>query len=211
MPRLLYLCEYGTLCGGEHSLLSVLPGVQAAGFQVAVAAPAGGLLRPALQAAGVETIPLDVAACGGSRGLAERRESIVTAARPFRPDLIHANSLSMSRLSGPVARELGVVGVGHIRDIVGLSQAAVADLNQHTRLLAVSHAARDYHVARGLDAARTFTLYNGVDLERFTPGRGSGGLHRELGLPPETRLIGFIGQTRGSQGRGCPAGGRRDG
>ena len=36
-------------------------------------------------------------------------------------DLLHANSLSMARLVGPVARSLGVVSLGHLRDILRLS------------------------------------------------------------------------------------------
>ena len=73
----------------------------------------------------------------------------------------------MSRLVGPVTAELGIPSMGHIRDIVSLSAKAMADVNCNTRLLAVSHATRDYHVAAGLDADKAFVLYNGVDLQRF--------------------------------------------
>ena len=85
------------------------------------------------------------------------------------PRLVHSNSLAMGRLAGPVTAALGVPGVAHLRDIVGLSRQAVADLNCHVRLLAVSHATREFHVAQGLVAAKTHVLYNGVDLETFHP------------------------------------------
>ena len=55
-----------------------------------------------------------------------------------RPALLHANSLAMGRLSGPVAAELALPSLSHLRDIVTLSRQAIADLNCHTRLLAVS-------------------------------------------------------------------------
>jgi glycosyltransferase involved in cell wall biosynthesis len=114
--------------------------------------------------------------------------------RRRRPDLLHANSLSMGRLSGPVAAELGVPSLAHLRDIIRLSRQAVADLNCHRRLLAVSAATRAYHVAAGLDAAKTFVLHNGVDLNAFRPRPATGYLHCKLGLPPEIPLIGTIGQ-----------------
>ena len=111
----------------------------------------------------------------------ELADSCVIVGRP----LLHANSLAMGRLSGPVAAELGLPSVSHLRDIIRLSSQAVADLNCHARLLAVSQATRDFHVAAGLAAEKLHVVYNGVDLEEFRPRSPTGYLHRELGLPPE--------------------------
>ena len=85
--------------------------------------------------------------------------------------------------------------VGHLRDIVNVTAAAIADLNRHTRLLAVSRATRDWYVAAGLSETKTHVLYNGVDLARFAPRPPSGYLHRELGLPAEACFVGAIGQV----------------
>ncbi len=111
-----------------------------------------------------------------------------------RPALLHANSLSMGRLSGPVAARLRLPSVAHLRDIVRLSARAAADLNCHTRLLAVSRATRDFHLSHGISAEKTHVLYNGVDLDEFHPRPPSGYLHRELALPADAKLIGAIGQ-----------------
>ena len=100
----------------------------------------------------------------------------------------------MGRLSGPVAAHLGLPSLSHLRDIIRLSAQAVADLNCHKRLLAVSHATRTFHVAGGLSAEKIHVLYNGVDLDEFCPRPPTGYLHRELGLPPESPLVGTIGQ-----------------
>ncbi|MEX0586123.1 MAG: glycosyltransferase family 4 protein, partial [Pirellulales bacterium] len=116
------------------------------------------------------------------------------AIRQRRVDLLHANSLAMGRLTGPVAQGLGLPSIAHLRDIIGLSKSAIGDLNCHNRLLAVSHATRAYHVAAGLAPDRVHVLYNGVDLDRFRPRPPTGWLHRELDLPPSTALIGFVGQ-----------------
>jgi glycosyltransferase involved in cell wall biosynthesis len=100
----------------------------------------------------------------------------------------------MGRLSGPVAADLRLPSLAHLRDIVKLSARAVADLNCHRRLLAVSHAVGHFHVAAGLVAEKVHVVYNGVDLDEFCPRLPTGYLHSELGLPPEAQLIGTIGQ-----------------
>jgi len=195
MPDLLLLCEYATLNGGERSMLAILDGVRAAGYRVTVVAPPEGPLADVLTERNVPVIPFQWTDDAGTRPpQAELRRSLRNVIQQHRPDLIHANSLSTSRLSGPVAADLRVPSIGHLRDIVRLSATAIADLNRHTRLLAVSHATRDYHVAAGLGGAETHVLYNGIDLDRFRPRSPTGYLHRELNLSPDALLVGSIGQ-----------------
>jgi glycosyltransferase involved in cell wall biosynthesis len=87
-----------------------------------------------------------------------------------------------------------VASVGHLRDIVKLAPQAVADLNAHRRLIAVSQATRDFHVAQGIAAPRCVVVRNGVDLSRFRPRPPTHYLHRELNLPASVRLVATIGQ-----------------
>jgi glycosyltransferase involved in cell wall biosynthesis len=195
MQDLFLLCEYATLNGGERSMLATLPGVQAAGFTPVVMAPPKGPLANALTARGVELLPFSCRAADGSRLPQKRvRTELATALSRSRPALLHANSLAMGRLSGPVAKQLGLRSLSHVRDIVRLSVQAAADVNCHTRLLAVSHATRAFHVTGGLMAEKMHVLNNGVDLTEFRPQSPTGYLHRELGLPADAQLIGTIGQ-----------------
>jgi glycosyltransferase involved in cell wall biosynthesis len=195
MPSLLLLCEYAALNGGERSMLATLDGVRQAGFRPAVAAPPHGPLADALRSAGVEVVTFEaVDSTGRRRSLVQLREELAVLIARRRPDLLHANSLAMGRLSGPVAAELGVRSVAHLRDIVKLSAQATADLNRHRRLLAVSQAVAQFHVAAGRDAEKVHVLYNGVDLEQFRPATPTGYLHRELGIPPGAPLVATIGQ-----------------
>ncbi len=195
MPEILLLCEYATLSGGEQSMLATLDGIHRAGFSVAVIVPSQGPLAEALANRGIEVIPFDVADAGGTRRTqGQLRAELAEVLGRRRPVLLHANSLAMGRLSGPVARDLGLPSISHLRDIIRMSARAVADMNCHRRLLAVSEATRAYHVAGGLAAEKTHVLYNGVDLQRFRPRPPSGYLHRELGLTPGVPLIGTIGQ-----------------
>ena len=195
MPRLALLFEYATLSGGERSILATLNSVRGAGFDVMAVGPPTGPLSEELSAIGVEVLPLAMADVDCNRLSQTRiREELGRVLKRLRPDLLHANSLSMGRLSGPVAADAGLAGISHLRDIVRLSRRAIEDLNCHRRLLAVSRATRDFHVAAGLSARKTRVLHNGVDLARFRPRPATGYLHRELGIPGEARLLGTIGQ-----------------
>ena len=176
-------------------MLSTLVHLRAAGFEMAALAPAGDL-SDALAAKQVEVVPFLVRDGANVRRPQELlRAEIRSILRSRRPDLLHANSLAMGRLSGPVAAECQVPSMAHLRDIIRLSATNVADLNRHSRLLAVSAATRAAHVAQGLATEKTFVLHNGVDLEVFRPASRTGWLHRDLGLKPERDLlVGSVGQ-----------------
>ncbi|MFP6658779.1 MAG: glycosyltransferase family 4 protein, partial [Pirellulales bacterium] len=194
MPLVLLLFEYPTLSGGERSILTTLEIVRTAGFEIQAIAPPSGPLPNVLQRKNVLHWPLKFATDGRRRDLNQIREDLRDLIARIRPDLIHANSLSTARICGPVAAELKISSIGHLRDIIRISQAAIDDLNRHHRLLAVSNATRDFHVSAGLDPAKAFTLYNGIDLDLFRPRTPTGFLHRELRIPTDRPLIGAIGQ-----------------
>jgi glycosyltransferase involved in cell wall biosynthesis len=189
------LCEYPTLNGGERSMLSTLGGVRRAGFSPVVLAPPQGPLAEALAAADVEIIPFDCLPERKTRGsLGRLREKLSAILSRRRPKLLHANSLSMGRMSGPVAVAHQLPSIGHLRDIIGLGPMWGNDVDRHTRLLAVSQATRRFHIAGGLTGEKIHVLYNGVDLEEFCPRKPTGYLHSELGLPTKTLLIATIGR-----------------
>lgn len=194
MPRVLVLCEYPTLNGGERSLLAAVPALATAGFEICVACPPMGPLSASAASAGAVAVDWDPSAQSGANSLDDRRRHLQGVLRRVKADLLHANSTSMSRLSGPVAQALRLTSLGHLREMVGLSAAAIADLHGHASLLAVSHATRTFHIAQGLEASRVQVLYNGVSLEEFRPRPATGWLHSQLGIPPGSPLVGTIGQ-----------------
>jgi glycosyltransferase involved in cell wall biosynthesis len=195
MPRLLILCEYPTLLGGERSMLATLPAVAAAGFELQVAAPPQGPLADALREHGIDHPAWQTHDDQGQRlSLDQLRADLAALLQRHRPQLVHANSLSTARIAGPVAAQSGVPSLGHLRDIVKLARQAIDDLNAHSRLAAVSSATRDFHVAHGLDAKKCTVVFNGVDLDEFCPRPPTYYLHRELGLPTTARLVATIGQ-----------------
>lgn len=158
-------------------------------------APAGGRLGEALRERGLEQFELLLRDERDARlprevAVANLAEAIGRAT----PDLLHGNSLSMGRLTGALTTALSIPCSAHLRDIIGLSRAAVADLNRNRLLLAVSEATRTFHVVQGADPERTRVVYNGVDCDRFAPRLATGSLRRELGLDDRCFLAGTIGQ-----------------
>ena len=195
MPNLLLLCEYASLNGGERSMLATLPRVHSAGFQVTAIAPPQGPLALVLRRQGVRILPFVTDYGDGARiHRNELRQHLADQIVIARPDLVHANSLSMGRLVGPLTARMAIPSVGHVRDIMNLSAGALADLNCLDRLLMVSKATQQWYRERGINHDKAYVLYNGVDVCDFQPRPATGYLHSELGLPADAELIGTIGQ-----------------
>ena len=190
--KITYLCEYGSLNGAENSLLAMLRLLPKTEFSPQVVAPATGPFTAELDRFGIPHIPWpdDFA----ELTLSEKRCRLEKILREHSTNLVHANSLSMGRLGGPVLQTLGIPGFAHLRDIIRLNRTAIDDLNLHARIFAVSEAAREFHVRQGINPAKCVTLYNGVDLRKFRPKTPVKYIHRELGLPEQTRLLGCVGQ-----------------
>ena len=195
MPTIHYLCEFPSLNGGERSMLSVWDGIMEKGYRPVLIGPGEGPLAEAARRRGVRVIAFGTTDSAGNRlSQEERRAWLGRILEEDRVELLHANSLAMGRLAGPVAREAGVRSIAHLRDIMKLSRKAIEDLNANARIIAVSNAVKAFHAAAGLDAAKTHVIYNGVDLETFRPRPASGFLHEELGIPPGAPLVAAMGQ-----------------
>ena len=108
--------------------------------------------------------------------------------RQARPKLIHAHFGTDGLKMLALARALGVPLITHLRgyDVTLTRAALIASgrptwsryalqrgrlMRDGTLFLAVSEALRKQALALGFPAARTRTLYDGVDLDRFQPGR----------------------------------------
>ena len=189
-----FLCEFATLNGGEQSMVSTLEPVRSAGHQISVIAPAEGDLADLLHSLGIKVIPFEFHdSCGTRIAQDILRQNLAVLLKMENTSILHSNSLSMSRLAGPVAAKLGVPSIAHIRDIIRISKRAMQDVNCNDRILAVSRAAAMFHIANGASAEKMHVLYNGVDLDRFRPRKATGYIHRILGLEDQP-LIGNIGQ-----------------
>ncbi len=203
--RIALLFEYATLNGGERSMLAAIDWLQANDprFAFVAIAPSIGRLADALHDRKIQVIDRPLKPSQGLPSLSGDVESqLMRLIESCQPDLLHANSLSMGRWTGRIASTLPIPTSSHLRDIIKLSRATINDLNQNTRLIAVSQATRRFHIAQGLCDDRCTVVHNGLDLNHFQPRARTGRLHAELGLPvtgagsPNRRfpLIATIGQ-----------------
>ncbi len=175
-------------------MLSVLPLIQDDGIEVIVAAPDRGELASQLNAMRVRIEAFGCGPTGERLDRAAKTTQLLSILRRTKPDLIHANSLSMSRVVGAMRAEIETPTIGHLRDILNLSKRAIADIASNDRIIAVSRAVKCHFVESGVSESVFEVIHNGVDLERFRPRPKSGSLHRELQIAPESRFVISVGQ-----------------
>lgn len=195
--RVLVIGEYGIRNGGENSLLAVIESLITKGWKFQAAVPKPSPFCDALRNAGVATCGFSLHAANGTRKSQEQiRVELAGLLRQKRPDLIHCNSLSTSRLVGPVARQLQIPAIGYLRDILKLSRKAISDINQLDRLVAVSQATRQFHLGQGISANKTIVIHNGVDSNAYHPATDlSLDLpQHEFGISHDAPKLLFVGQ-----------------
>ncbi|MEW4453647.1 glycosyltransferase family 4 protein [Bremerella sp. JC817] len=170
MPLVVYLCEYGTIYGGENSMLAGLEEIKRRGFDVAVACPGESLLSRQLARRQVRHISFTWTDAQGKRLPLELLRDQLNATIPaWHADIVHANSLSVSRILGPCRRPEDCHFVGHLRDIIKLNRRVVEDISALDEIYCVSTATREHHLRQGLREENSQVLHNGIDLQQFSP------------------------------------------
>lgn len=208
MPEVLVFGEYGSLNGGENSFLATVPILQEQGWVVSAAVPNPSDFSRSLEQAGVNVYPFWLTGLGGDRLTQEQiRSAMANIIQETQPDLVHANSLSTSRLLGPLRQELDIPCSGHLRDIIKCSAKAISDINGLDRIIAVSQATANHHASYGMQEQKLRVVYNGVNTEQFCPleeraclALTASPIRAELALEPSaflTLCIGQIGMRKG--------------
>ncbi len=194
-PKILLFFEYGTLNGGEFSLLTMLKELAQREFEFVAAAPSEGMLAQRLEKCGIKVLPLTLRDANGRKLPIENINiHLSELVNQVRPDLVHSNSLAMGRMIGRIAQQLPVRCTSHLRDIIKLNKTVISDLNCNAGLIAVSNATRDFHIAQGIEPERIRVIYNGVDTNLFSPTASDASFKRELGLGSDAVLLANIGQ-----------------
>lgn len=182
-------------------MLAVLSRLHRNLFEFLALVPGNGPLTVALHKLGVETVEFSLRDDQGQR---QSRDALVQNLREIAgriaPAILHANSLSMGRLTGALGRGLAYRRVAHMRDIIRVSRATVRDLNKNSRLIAVSQATADAHIRQGIDTGRVTVLHNGVDCDRFAPRPKNGDLTAELTSEQTGDTPGFVALSVGQIG-----------
>jgi len=128
--------------------------------------------------------------------------ALVTTARRNRVRLIHTHLLGSAvygALVGLLTRT-AVISVLHgptdlrsVGKLVSVKRWLL--LHGCSRLVAVSTSTREALIAFGVPAESITLIHNGVDTEKYSPGRADD-LRNELGLGPDDLLVGAVGNIR---------------
>jgi glycosyltransferase involved in cell wall biosynthesis len=202
VSRIAIVIEYPTVNGGENSMLAVLKylldrGMSEYGIDVCMLAPPEGPMAERVAELGIRSVDLTLFNADGMR--LPRHEAIsnlIQAAEKAGAQLVHGNSLAMGRLLGAAAEFTPpFVSTAHLRDIIRLSRAAITDLNANRKLVAVSEAALQFHVAQGLDENIGTVIHNGISEGRFVADASSRqSVRSKLGIAADAFVVLTVGQ-----------------
>lgn len=223
--RILFLNPVGVPGGAERALLDLLACLRRLEPTLSLHLLAGteGALLDEARALGVEArllaLPEPLSALGdsglrgqGARALWGLAQGLAPApgllagylrelrreVRALRPQLIHSNGIKTHLLS-PATVGLPVPRVWHIHDFIGerpLVRQALRGLRPLAALAIANSQAVGVDAREVLGSVPVRVVYNGVDVERFTPAPGDGArLDALAGLPPApegTLRIGLV-------------------
>lgn len=197
-PRVLHMIETLAPYGGEHSMLNICVALHEQ-YEPVVLAFGGGALETKLAELGIPAHAMPTVV-GRPLTLRERFTFCWRKLKEFRPDIFHGHSAYPNTVGRIAAHLQGIPTVAHIRGIEGqwgtLAYRLSYRLAQRgrTQVVAVSEGlAREFQIATGL---RPRVIHNAVDESWFAPDAvPDGDIRRELGLPPDTFLVGTVGRV----------------
>lgn len=164
------LFEFPTLNGGEHSILTVLQQFAVDSvIRFTAIAPPDGPLADQLRQLNIPLVSFTVrSAAGVKRDVTDLKSELQAIVATLQPNILHANSLSMSCLLAQCQQQMvPVCCTGHIRDIMKIRTRAIDDLNRLNSIAVVSKATKDFHESQGLRSGLVKVIYNGIDTGRF--------------------------------------------
>lgn len=196
--RVLLVETISELGGAQWSLFELARQLKQDGVDVLALVPKGPL-QAALKDAGVpvasipsfrarrKLLALFAQFLMGANETAQIRKT----AGLFKPDIIHANSITAGLLSLPLARSRALVC--HVRDLRFPVKPMVQIARQARRIVAASDPVDSSlsEILRGSSRSRLVRVVNGIDIGRFAPCDPARARHA-CGLPPGVPVIGMI-------------------
>ncbi len=211
--RALYVNQTAQVSGAEHSLLTLLRGLDGA-VEPLVACPRGELAT-LLAELGIEPEPIAGTRASfrlhprhTSRGLIEIGRSTLQVRRivdRLAPDVVHANSTRASLLALLKRKRSGPPVIAHIRDQAPDGRFPRAVLGTIARRADAVVAASQF-VARQFDGlplrGPVRVVYDPVEIERFDRARADGrAVRRELGISEDAIVLSVVGQLAPLKGQ----------
>lgn len=202
-PRTIaYLQATSEVGGSDIALLRLVSHLDRRAYSPLVILPATGPLVPHLSAVGARVVILDLPQLRSTKSLPYQASyvwrfvpAVVRLARLLRKEravLLHTNSLYA--LHGALAAALlRLPHVWHIREIPDAPRVVRWALRAAVWLLSTRVIAMTDAVARVIGKGeRVRTIPDGIDLDIFNPRVSGDRIRRELELPAEAPLVGFV-------------------
>jgi glycosyltransferase involved in cell wall biosynthesis len=198
--NILYLIDTTGPGGAETVFSNLIAGVRDCADHPVAVLKGPGWLYDNLAAAGGTPLLVPQGGSFDFRYLARLRRLI----RSYDIRLVHAHLLTAAVYGSVAASSCGVPTVATFHGTVDTGRGGNINLRLKlailkrlaTRLVFVSNNLKHFFTElAGFDDARTATIYNGVDTERFRPSPNES-LRRELGIAAGDILIGTVGNIR---------------
>ena len=206
LKRLLFVQPNSEIGGSDIALLRTIEALRPEGLDVSVVLPGPGPLVARLESAGarvhfvpmrqLRTLPSIPYQLRYLLGIAPSVSAIAAIIRRECPQIVHTNSLYC--LYGALAaRSAGRPHVWHIRELAPnvplltkLYAAMVKKLSAHVISMTNICAERLF----GIMPAHLTIMPDALDRRAWAPNPDRQRLRRELGIPPDVPLIGFVGR-----------------
>ncbi len=218
--RVLYVegNDDGTIGGSYFSLLFLVSGLDRTRFTPIVVFATENTLLPRFHAAGARTliVPVGVRArAAGRLGRLFTRavnhcltylvmpRRLARILRSEKIDLVHLNNSIRGNHAWMLAARLaGVPCITHERALrrgfVARDRRLARDLGA---VICISSAVRENFVAYGLGELPLVTIFNGLDPAQMKCTRAAADVRAEIGVAPDSRLIGIVGNIKPWKGQ----------
>ncbi len=129
--------------------------------------------------------------------------------KELRPDIVNTHSSKDSWLAGCAARassaKPAVIRTRHLSTPVSKSLgSAIVYGKLPDMIITTAEAIRESLITRNnIPPEKVVSIPTGVDLSAFDPGKPRKDLREELGLPPDTVLVGMVSVIRSWKGHDC--------
>jgi glycosyltransferase involved in cell wall biosynthesis len=208
--RIVYVVDNISFRGGERTFLQLVSGLPRSRYEVAVACSPGGPFVERLHDLGVPVIAAEMRQ-------RRRLDTVLSLAREFRrrgPHIVHTQgrgdpfgrvAARLARVPAVVSTAAAIGGRYRVEERWRRTLYRLIDFTTDRlvdRFIVVNRGAVDVLAGRHrVPPARIAVIPNGVEIERFDPGRVTRGAWRHrLGVPEDGFLIGGLGRLTWEKG-----------
>ncbi len=196
MPlNVLYLHHVARIGGAENSLFLLLHALDRTRVRPLFAGPLEGPFPATLAREGVPVFPVPF---GPLKNVSRVLRAVMQLCRIIREQnahVLHSNGPQTNVCAGLAGRLEGIPVVWHVRNLL---YGSMHDIDRvcaglATRIVCNSEAIRERF--RGSSAwDKSVTILNAVDLGAFNPQDSDGSFRRQLGMPPDSMVVGMVGR-----------------